>query len=93
LLVVCGRDIPSEINLGEHKRSQNYEQRGQTVFKESICLVISTMRRYLYCSPDNNRMTKLKGMRREWHILRAGDIKNACKIYSENVKGRSHSEV
>jgi hypothetical protein len=35
---------------------------------------------------------KSRGMRLTAHVARMGEIRNACQIWSENLKRRNHSE-
>jgi hypothetical protein len=46
----------------------------------------------LYASPNNIRVIKARRIRWARHIARMGDMINAYKFSSENLKGRDDSE-
>jgi hypothetical protein len=46
----------------------------------------------VYASPNIIGKIKCKRMRWAGHVARVGEMRNAFKISSENLKGRDHSE-
>jgi len=46
----------------------------------------------MYSSPHIHRMIKSRSMRWVGHVVRVGEIRNAYKFWSENLKERKHLE-